>query len=275
MKKVVLITGASAGMGKEIAKYLAGKGYIVYSAARRLDKMADLESLGIHILKMDVTDNDSMVDGVRRIMDAEKRIDILINNAGFGSYGAIEDVPIADAKYQLDVNVFGAAALIQLALPHMRKNNSGKIINISSIGGKIAMPLGGWYHASKFALEGLSDSLRNEVKPFGIDVIVIEPGGIKSEWAQIAHDNLIKISGHTAYENLATGFLSGFKMADEKSPEPAIIAELIYKAVTAKKPKTRYSAGYMAKPILLLRKLLSDKMMDNLFMSQIKSVAKN
>ena len=180
MKKIVLITGVSAGMGKETAKLLLEQGYMVYGAARRLDKMADIKALGVKILEMDITNDAALAEGIDTIIKAEGRIDVLINNAGFGSYGAVEDVPMSNARYQLEVNLFGTARLIQLVLPYMRKQRYGRIINISSIGGKFAGPLGGWYHASKFALEGLSDSLRNEVKPFGIDVVVIEPGGVKS-----------------------------------------------------------------------------------------------
>jgi short-subunit dehydrogenase len=271
MKKVVLITGASAGMGKETAALLVKNGYTVYGAARRANKMLDLKQLGVNVIEMDVTNQDSVVKGIEEIIRTEKRIDILINNAGFGSYGAIEDVSIEDARYQFEVNVFGAARLTQLVLPYMRANNYGKIVNISSIGGKMATPFGGWYHASKFALEGLSDSLRNEVKPFGIDVIVIEPGGIKSEWAGIATGSLVKTSGHTAYKIMAKRFAAGFESMEKRNvPGPAIIAELIKKALEAKNPKTRYVAGYMAKPVIFLRKLLSDKQMDKMIMSQVK-----
>lgn len=274
MKKVALITGASAGMGKETAKYLAQRGYTVYGAARRVEKMEDLKQLGIHTISMDVTDEESMKKGVEQILAAEKRIDILVNNAGFGSYGAIEDLPIRDAKYQLEVNVFGAARMIQLVLPSMRKNRFGKIVNISSIGGKMATPYGGWYHASKFALEGLSDSLRNEVKQFGIDVIVIEPGGIKSEWSGIAFDNLMKVSKDSAYVEQINVMSSAFRKTEAKNPGPELIAALICKAIEARKPKTRYVAGYMAKPAIFMRKILSDKMMDKLIMSQVRNLSK-
>jgi short-subunit dehydrogenase len=270
MSKVVLITGASAGIGKETAVLLAQKGYIVYGAARRANNLSKLKPAGIHAIEMDVTDDHSMSEGIKQIIAAEGRIDILINNAGFGSYGAIEDVSLKDAKYQLEVNLFGAARLIQLVLPYMRNKKWGKIVNISSIGGKIATPLGGWYHASKFALEGLSDALRNEVKQFGIDVIVIEPGGIKSEWGGIAFDSLTKVSGNTAYKAMSDKFAAAFKNTMDKNPEPTIIAELIRKAIETKKPKTRYSAGYMAAPTLFLRKVLSDRLMDKAIMSQIK-----
>ncbi len=274
MKKVVLITGASAGIGFETARFLSQQGYTVYGAARRIEKLNTLKQSGAQILPMDVTDDDSMLKGVEQIIAEQGRIDILINNAGFGSYGAVEDVAIADAKYQLEVNVFGAARLTQIVLPYMRHNKWGKIVNISSIGGKIATPFGGWYHASKFALEGLSDSLRNEVKQFGIDVIVIEPGGIKSEWGDIAFNSLVKVSGHTAYKPMADQFAEAFKGTENKTPPASVIASLIKKAIEEKKPKARYSAGYLAKPSLFLRKLLPDSLMDKLIMSQVKQLSK-
>lgn len=270
MKKVILITGASSGMGKDFARELLKDGHIVYGAARRLDKMDDIKALGVKIISMDVTDETSMVQGVDAIIKLEGRLDVLINNAGFGSYGAVEDVPIADAKYQLDVNVFGAARLSQLVIPQMRKQHFGRIINISSIGGKFAMPLGGWYHASKFALEALSDALRNEVKPFGIDVVVIEPGGVKSEWSDIAMDNLVKISGSGEYHKMANKFAEMSKTQGHRVAGPEVITKLVKKAIEAKNPKTRYSGGFAAKPLLFLRKILSDRMMDKLFMSQLK-----
>src|SRR5688572_22741940 len=136
MKRIALVTGASAGIGMETAKYLAENNYIVYGAARRIDRLNDLKQSGIIPIAMDVTDDQSMIKGIEKIIADQARIDILVNNAGFGSYGAIEDVSIQDAKYQLEVNVFGAARLIQLVLPHMRKQHFGKIVNISSIGGK-------------------------------------------------------------------------------------------------------------------------------------------
>lgn len=270
MKRVVLITGASAGIGKETALFLRQNGYIVYGAARRLEKMNDLEQSGIKILAMDVTDDESMVKGVKKIIDAEGHIDVLVNNAGFGSYGAVEDVSMADARYQLEVNVIGAMRLTQLVLPYMRGQHWGKIINISSIGGKIAMPFGGWYHASKFAIEGLSDSLRNEVKPFGIDVIVIEPGGIKSEWGGIAMESMVKTSGHTAYQGMVGKMDKSFRAVDNKIPGPGIIARLIKKGIESKSPETRYTAGYMAVPALFFRRILSDRLMDKMMLSQLK-----
>lgn len=232
--------------------------------------MKDLEALGADIFQMDVAEDASMVKGVSEIVRRKGKIDVLVNNAGFGSFGAIEDVPLKDAKYQLEVNLFGAARLAQLVLPYMRRQHWGKIVNISSIGGKIATPFGGWYHASKFALEGLSDSLRNEVRGFGVDVIVIEPGGIKSEWGRIAFDSLIKVSGSTAYKVLAEKFANAFRSVENKTPDPDVIGELIKKSIEEKNPRARYVAGYLAKPSVLARKILSDRLMDKLIMSQAK-----
>jgi short-subunit dehydrogenase len=269
-KKVILITGASAGMGKEFAKDLLKTGHIVYGAARRVDKMTDIEKLGVKILEMDVTDDNSMLKGVQTILKTEGRIDVLINNAGFGSYGAIEDVSMDDARYQLEVNVFGAARLMQLVLPGMREQRYGRVINITSIGGKMALPFGGWYHASKFALEALSDSLRNEVEQFGIDVVVIEPGGVKSEWGGIAVDNLIKVSGNTVYEPLAQKLAAMLTQIEDKIPGPAVISALVAQAIDAKRPKTRYVGGYMAKIGLFMKGLLSDRLFDKAMLSQLK-----
>lgn len=270
MDKVVLITGASAGIGKATAIHLAQHGYTVYGAARRVDKLKELESFGILPVSLDVTKEESITACVDGILSNAGRIDILVNNAGFGSYGSIEDVSMDDARYQLDVNVFGAMRLVQLVLPTMRENKYGKIINVSSVGGKIAFPLGGWYHASKFALEGLSDALRNEVQAFGIDVIVIEPGAIQSEWGSIAFDSLVKVSGHTAYKDLTAKTHQAFTKSSEKLPGPVTIAELIKTAIQAKHPKTRYAAGYGASLLLFTRKLVSDKRLDKIIMSQLK-----
>jgi NAD(P)-dependent dehydrogenase (short-subunit alcohol dehydrogenase family) len=270
MNKVVLITGGSSGIGKETAKLLSQNGYKVYAAARRIEKMNDLKSAGVHVIEMDVTDEQSVTNGVKQIISAEGKVDILVNNAGFGQYGAVEDVSLADARYQLEVNLFGIARLTQLVLPGMREQHFGKIVNISSTGGKVATPLGGWYHASKFALEGLSDSLRMEVKPFGIDVIVIEPGGVKTEWGEIAIGNAIKTAEGSAYQGLVKSAQSVNEKTGGKGTEPIEIATLIKNAMEADKPKARYVAGYLAKPILFMRKWLSDGILDKIIMSQMK-----
>ncbi|MHA2959361.1 oxidoreductase [Priestia megaterium] len=268
-KGVVLITGASAGMGKATAELLLEKGYIVYGAARRVDKMKDLEVKGAKILAMDVTDEQSMVDGVNQIIKEQGRIDVLFNNAGYGSYGAVEDVSLDEAKRQFEVNLFGLSRLTQLVLPHMRKQRSGKIINNSSMGGKVYTPLGAWYHATKHALEGYSDCLRFEVAQFGIDVVIIEPGSIESEWNDITLENVQKTSGHTAYAKMTKAFVDMSKRAP-KSTSPKVIAEIVLRAIESKKPKTRYVAGQFAKPLIALRKLVSDRMYDGILYRMFK-----
>ena len=270
MAKTVLVTGASAGIGKATAIYLAQNGYNVYGAARRTEKIQDLKNYGIKPIAIDVTNDESVTACIEQIFKEAGSIDVLVNNAGFGSEGAIEDVTMQDAKYQFEVNVFGAMRLTKLVLPKMRQNKYGKIVNISSVGGKIALPLGGWYHASKFAIEALSDSMRMEVKQFGIDVIVIEPGGIKSEWGDIALESLVRVSGNTAYKEMVKGADKGFKQTVNKNSEPIVIARLIKKGIEANKPKTRYVGGYIAKPLLFLRNILSDKMLERIIMRQTK-----
>jgi short-subunit dehydrogenase len=269
MDKVVLITGASSGIGNQTAKLLVRQGLIVYGAARRLDKMQDLKEAGVHVLQMDVTDDDSMMNGIQEIMDAEKHIDVLINNAGYGSYGALEDVPISEAKYQFDVNIFGMARLIQLVLPTMRAQKSGRIINVSSMAGKFGEPLGAWYHATKYAVEGLSDSLRMELKQFGIDVVIIEPGAIKTQWNIIAEENLARVSGKTVYGDSANKHIKLFERLYKNGSEPIVIAEAIANAVHSRNPKTRYVAGAGAKLILFARKFLCDKIFDRMMLSQM------
>ena len=164
---------------------------------------------------MDVTDDESMVSGVQRIIDERGRIDVLVNNAGYGSYGAVEDVPLDEARRQFEVNVFGLARMCQLVIPHMRAQKSGRIINISSIGGKFYEPLGAWYHATKFAVEGFSDSLRLELAPFGIDVVIIEPAAIRTEWNEISRDSLTATSAGGAYEEMAVQVARVMERADK------------------------------------------------------------
>jgi NAD(P)-dependent dehydrogenase (short-subunit alcohol dehydrogenase family) len=262
--KTALVTGASSGIGEATARKLHQLGYTVYGAARRLERMKGLADEGIHLIELDVTDEESMKAGVQRILDDTGQIDVLVNNAGYGSYGAVEDVPLSEARYQFEVNVFGAARLIQLVLPGMRERRSGTIVNISSMGGKIYTPLGGWYHGTKHALEALSDCLRMETRPFGIDVVLIEPGGIRTEWGGIAAGNLRKTSGSGPYAPQAEAMAK--QMSDEsregRSTSPELIADTIAKALGARRPRTRYAAGFAAKPLIALRHLLPARAFD-------------
>jgi NADP-dependent 3-hydroxy acid dehydrogenase YdfG len=266
MSKIALVTGASSGIGEATARALMAAGYKVYAGARRLDRMASLAAAGAALLKLDVTDDASMVTAIETIKTGAGRLDVLVNNAGYGSYGALEDVPLDEARRQFDVNVFGLARLCQLVLPMMRAQKSGKIVNIASIGGKIWEPLGSWYHATKFAVEGLSDCLRAEVESFGIDVVIIEPGAIRTEWAGIAHDGLLKTSGGGAYAAQAKGHARMLAAADTSSlaSPPTVVANTIIRAVGARRPKTRYATGGGARTILFLRTILPDRTFDRL-----------
>ncbi|MDR1739788.1 MAG: oxidoreductase [Bacteroidales bacterium] len=270
MKKVVLVTGASSGMGESTAILLSRQGYKVYGAARRTDKMKSLEDNGVTIIPLDLTEDESIIKCVETIIQKEGRIDILINNAGYGSYGAVEDVPLEEARRQFEVNLFGLARLTQLILTSMRKNNYGRIVNVSSMGGKIYTPYGAWYHATKHALEGWSDCLRLEVKPFGIDVVIVEPGGVKTSWGVIAAENLKKTSGSGAYakganktaDNMANMYSTGKNLTNQD-----VLAKTIVKAATVAKPKTRYVKGFMAKPMILIRQWFGDRLFDRMIVS--------
>jgi NAD(P)-dependent dehydrogenase (short-subunit alcohol dehydrogenase family) len=272
--KVAIVTGASSGIGHASALRLHAAGYTVYAGARRLERMHDLADVGIHAVELDVTDDASMVGLVDRVITETGRIDVLLNNAGYGSFGALEDVPLQEGRRQFDVNVFGLARLTQLVLPHMRAQRSGRIVNMSSMGGRIYEPLGSWYHATKFAVEGMSDSLRLEVAPFGIDVVLIEPGGMNTEWGAIAADNLITASAHTAYAPQAPGVAHMLRSSDLKArrgSSPHVIATAVLRAATARHPKTRYLLGPGAKPLVLLRRFLPDRAFDALIRRVFRS----
>ncbi|WP_432845848.1 oxidoreductase [Amycolatopsis sp. CA-161197] len=271
--KVALVTGASSGIGESTARELLERGYTVYGAARRVERMADLAERGVRTLALDVTDEESVEKAVAAIVAESGRIDLLVNNAGYGSYGAVEDVPLSEARYQFEVNVFGAARLIQLVLPVMRAQRSGRIVNISSMGGKIYTPLGAWYHGTKFALEGFSDSLRMEVRPFGIDVVVVEPGGIATEWGGIAVDHMTEVSGKGAYSDLAGKLAKGMNSGinARMMSQPSVIAKTVAKAATARRPRTRYAAGFGAKPLIFLRRALPDRAFDTLITRALAS----
>lgn len=270
MKKVVVITGASSGMGKSTANILHQQGYKVYGGARRIEKMKDLEEKGMEIFHLDLTNDASISNAVNTILKKEGRIDVLINNAGYGSYGSVEEVSIEEAKRQFEVNIFGLARITQLIIPIMRKQKSGRIVNISSMGGKIYTPFGAWYHATKYALEGWSDCLRLELKQFNIDVVIVEPGGIQTEWGGIAMENLKKISGSGPYANFANKVIASFGKRDDQLTPVKVLGQEIAKAATEKNPKTRYLKGYLAKPLVAVRRWFSDKFLDKMIFSLIK-----
>ncbi len=264
--RVILITGGSSGIGYNTAKVLAQGGDRVYAAARRTDKMEPLREFGVEPVSMDVTDETSMQDGVSMILEKEGRIDILINNAGYGYFGAIENVAPEEARRQIEVNVFGLARLCQLVLPIMRKQHSGRIINISSIAGKSVLLYGGWYHVSKYSVEAFTDALRMEMKPFGIDVVMIEPGAIKTNWGIIAADNLQESSKGTAYETTGKQVADNMRWLYESNhiSDPQIVTNAIRKAVNSRSPRARYRIGTASGITVFLHNVLPAKLWDKL-----------
>jgi short-subunit dehydrogenase len=247
MKKIILITGASSGIGKETAKKLLCEGNIVYGGARNIDNMKDVKNL--IPIKMDITKYDTISNTINKIIKEQGKIDVLINNA-----------------------VFGLARLTQLVLPIMRKQKSGTIVNISSMGGRMYTPMGAWYHATKHALEGWSDCLRLETKQFGINVIIIEPGLIRTNFGNVLIQKMAKKSNQGPYKKLVNSVVNAAKSFDNKgwASPPLIIAKTISKAINSKKPKTRYAAGKMAKSSWFIRKWFGDKIFDKFVMLQLK-----
>lgn len=264
--KTILLTGASSGIGKATAQRLLAEGYRVYVAARRVEKMQDLAQQGAILLAMDVTDEAQVVAAIERITNEQGGVDVLINNAGFGMYGAMEDTSINEARYQFEVNLFGLARLTQLVLPSMRQRRAGTIINISSMGGRIYTPLGTWYHATKHALEGWSDCLRVELAPFGIKVVIIEPGLIKTEFDAVMIEPMLKRSGTSAYAQMARKVAKTSRLAYSAriASPPSLIAATISKVLKTRRPQTRYVVGALARPMLFLRRLLGDRIFDRI-----------
>ncbi len=260
MKKVVLITGASSGIGRETAILLAEGGHTVYAGARRADRMEDLKRHGIRPVAMDVTSADDNRRVVEQILADEGRVDVLINNAGFGLYGPVEDIPLDDARYQFEVNLFGLADLTRLVLPSMREQGSGRIINTSSVAGRVFTPFGAWYHATKHALEGWSDCLRIETAPHNIQVVVIQPGLIRTEFGQVLGDHMEQYYAGSAYKTQLDSFIK--RAMDPKTVERGtdarVIAQVFVEAATTARPRRRYVRGAMARPFLFMRKWFGD-----------------
>lgn len=271
MSKVILITGASSGMGKVAAQKLIQEGHKVYTAARRIDQMQDLKAMGGFPIQMDIANESDIEKVVSQIIEKEGKIDVLWNNAGYGLYGAVEDIPTDVARKQFEVNIFGLASLTQKVIPYMRKAQSGTIINTSSMGGKMYTPMGAWYHASKHALEGWSDCLRLELKAFNINVVVLEPGIIDTEFGSVMLENIAQYSGKGVYAPIVNKLIDATRQMYEKgdASKPSVIADTISKIVTTNQPKTRYRVGKWAKPMVWMRVMLGDSLFDKIIMSQV------
>lgn len=266
--KVVIVTGATSGIGYETVTMLAQSGqYTVYGAGRHVEALKPIEPLGVRPLRLDLTDSASITDAVHTVLDQEGRVDVLINNAGYGSLGTIENVSPREARRQMDVNVFGLMELTQQVLPVMRGQSEGLIINVSSIAGRVVSLVAGWYHASKYALEALSDALRREVRPFGIRVVIVEPGAIRTPWADIASSHLEDSSKGTVYEEMAkksSRFMRRLYGSRWVTP-PQRVARTIVKAVEASRPKARYRVGFSSTLQLVGRALLPTSWQDRLY----------
>ncbi|MFI7152153.1 oxidoreductase [Nonomuraea sp. NPDC050022] len=263
--KICLVTGASSGIGHATALELLRGGHVVYGGARRAHQMEAIREAGGHALPMDVTKEEDLQRVVRTVLDAHERIDVLVNNAGAVVHGAVEDTPMAMARDEFEVNVFGPARLTQLVLPHMRARGSGTIVNVSSIGGEIALPLGAWYYASKHALEAFSDTLRMEVGQFGIDVVVVQPGIIKTDFEAGTARQLREISGTGAYRRMAEAMAQAAEPragVDSPASDPGVVATTIRQAVESARPETRYVVGWQAEAFLQLNRSLPDREFD-------------
>lgn len=267
-KKVILITGASSGFGFDACKMLKEKGHIVYGVARREDKLKELDSLGINTYKLDVTDFNESKKVVSEIIQKEGRIDVLINNAGYGQLGPIEITSMEEAKKQMEVNVFAMANMSKLVIPIMRENKRGRIINISSVAGKVPVYFGGWYNISKFSVEALSDNLRLDLKKFGIDVTLIEPGPFKTNWGIIAGENILKTTKDTPYEEdgklVSKFYLDSYSKKKSFVKDGSIVSKLLVKVSLKRRTKARYLVGGLSKFMLCMYRILPTKLFDKI-----------
>jgi NAD(P)-dependent dehydrogenase (short-subunit alcohol dehydrogenase family) len=265
----VLITGCSTGIGRATAERLAGRGKTVYATARRLDAIADLQQAGCKTLALDVTDEESMRAAVAAVEQAHGAVGALVNNAGYSQSGAVESLDLAGVRKQFETNVFGLVRMCQLVLPGMRRQGYGRIVNLSSIGGKVVFPGGGAYHGTKHAVEGFSDALRFELANFGVAVSVVEPGLIRTEFANTAVASMGESEeGPYADFNAAVGAATagaydGF-LGKVLGGGPDRVANAIEKAVTAKHPRTRYRVTPSAWFVLTQRKLVPDRIWDRI-----------
>jgi NAD(P)-dependent dehydrogenase (short-subunit alcohol dehydrogenase family) len=276
-KKVAIITGSSSGIGFETSLILARNGFHTYAAVRNLDKsqplidMAKKDGLSIQVIELDVSNDKSVKDAINRVLSENKRIDVVVNNAGYALVGSFEDLSMDEIKSQFETNFFGAIRVIQAILPSMRNQRNGRIVNLSSMGGRMAIPLDSAYHGTKFALEGLSESLQYEVEQFGIKIIIIEPGAIKSNFF-----NNLKMASKaqrpdSPYTQMMQKLNAGFSFILENAAHPVEVAKVILAAVTSEDPQLRYTVGDDAAMILQAKRTMSDTEFRNLMKKQFLS----
>jgi NAD(P)-dependent dehydrogenase (short-subunit alcohol dehydrogenase family) len=276
--QAVLVTGCSSGIGEATARRLAEHGYTVYATARRPETLAGLEAAGCRTLALDVTDEQSMSAAVEEVERAEGAVGVLVNNAGYSQSGAIEEVAMGDIRRQFETNVFGLVRMCQLVLPGMRRQRSGRIVNVSTMGANFTFPGGGVYHASKYAVEAVSDALRFEVAGFGVKVVVIQPGLIRTSFSETAVGSIDGAGGAAAadgpYAKFNATVARATKDVYEKGPAarlggpPEAVAATIEKALRARRPRTRYLVTPSARLLVGQRKILSDRMWDRFLKTQ-------
>jgi NADP-dependent 3-hydroxy acid dehydrogenase YdfG len=272
----ILITGCSSGIGKAMASMLVRAGHTVYATARRPETLAGLEAVGARTLALDVTSEESMVAAVKAVEAEHGSVGTLVNNAGYGEYGPIEETDLERVRTMFETNVFGLSRLTQLVLPGMRQARRGRIVNVSSMGGRIVFPVGGYYHASKYAVEAISDALRVEVRPFGIDVVVIEPGLIRTGFESRVNEGIAGDGSLAAHRSAYAELLARSEQATAESYRnvlavgPDAVAKVALKAVEAERPRTRYVVTPAARAMITLRKLGGDRVWDGFVRRQFK-----
>jgi NAD(P)-dependent dehydrogenase (short-subunit alcohol dehydrogenase family) len=269
ISKAVLITGCSSGIGRATAQHLARRGWTVYATARRAEAISDLEEVGCKVLALDVTDEDSMQTAVHGVEAAEGAVGVLVNNAGYSQSGAVEDVPLDGVRAQFETNVFGLLRMTQLAVPGMRRQGWGKVVNIGSMGGTLVFPGGGIYHATKYAVEALSDALRFELGGFGVDVVLIQPGLIRTRFGEVAAGSIDSASPSDGpYAEFNKAVAEATKGVYESGPlsvfggGPETVAKTIEKALRARRPKARYRVTASARMLMTQRSLMPDRVWD-------------
>ncbi|MGO9754276.1 MAG: SDR family NAD(P)-dependent oxidoreductase [Solirubrobacteraceae bacterium] len=276
----VLITGCSTGIGRATAERLAARGkYTVYATARRAESIADLEAKGCRTLALDVTDETSMHGAVEHVIAELGVVDVLVNNAGYSQSGALETLEMADVRRQFETNVFGLLRMCQLVLPGMRERRAGRIVNVSSMGANFVFPGGGIYHATKYAVDAISDALRFEVKGFGIEVVIIQPGLIQTNFADTAA--AVTPAQDGPYSEFNATVVTATREAYERGPlaklggPPEAVAKAIEAAITARRPKIRYRVTPSARLLITQRRLMSDKLWDRFVATQFPQPGKS
>jgi NAD(P)-dependent dehydrogenase (short-subunit alcohol dehydrogenase family) len=262
--RVALVTGASGSIGRETALALEDRGWTVYGGARRPSVLNSVATARLRPVALDVTADESMRTAVERVLGESGRVDLLVNNAGYGLYVPLEELELDDLRKQFETNVIGVVRMSQLVLPAMRRQGHGRIVNIGSMGDAVITPMGGAYHATKFALEAISDVLRVEVEPFGIDLVLVQPGSVRTGFNERIFDSMPQTGSNSPYAAQKAGFAGAMARLERSSGmlSAADVARVIVQAARARRPRTRYKAGASAYALMALRRILPDRALD-------------